>query len=144
MHEVTETIEIKRLPEGVHAFLTDPDNALLWQSNLIDFELIDSRYEKGSMLRGMNKVAGKKVEFVAEIAEHELGKHTLIRSTEAPVGFTLEYTFAPAALGTKMTYHMETEAFGGFFGKLADPLVVRMFSKDVRANLEKLKELLEA
>lgn len=32
----------------------------------------------------------------------------------------------------------------GFFGELTDPLVNRMYAKDVHSNLEKLKELLEA
>jgi hypothetical protein len=32
---------------------------------------------------------------------------------------------------------------GGFFGKLADPLVTRMYAKDVKSNLEKLKDLVE-
>lgn len=33
---------------------------------------------------------------------------------------------------------------GGFFGKLAAPMAVRMIQKDVRVSLEKLKELLKA
>ena len=32
----------------------------------------------------------------------------------------------------------------GFFGKLADPIVARMFSRDMRSNLEALRSLLEA
>ena len=43
-----------------------------------------------------------------------------------------------------MTWHQESETYGGFFGKLADPLVTRMYAKDVRSNLEKMKELVEA
>lgn len=31
----------------------------------------------------------------------------------------------------------------GFFGKLADPVVARMFSRDMRSNLHRLKEVLE-
>ncbi len=144
MHEVKETIFIKRLPEDVHLFVMDTDNAVLWQSNLVDYELLSEDYRKGSMLRGVNKVAGRKLEWEAEVAEHELGKHALIRSIKAPMAFKLEYVFAAIDDGTDMTYHMAVKEFGGFFGKLADPLVVRLYRKDVRSNLEKLKELLEA
>jgi uncharacterized membrane protein len=144
MHEVIESIFIKRPPTEVHEFLMDPDKAVLWQSNLIEFELLDDAYRKGSMLRGVNKVAGRKLEWEMEVAEHEAGVHALMRSTKAPMGFSLEYTFVPVDEGTRMTYHIESEPFGGFFGLLADPLVTRMFEKDVRSNLEKLKELLEA
>ncbi|NNC92170.1 MAG: hypothetical protein HKN80_06725 [Acidimicrobiia bacterium] len=144
MHEVKETIFINRLPEEVHLFLMDTDNALLWQSNLVEYELLSEDYRKGSMFRGVNKVAGRKIKWEAEVAEHELGAHALMRSTEAPMPFELEYVFAAIDDGTEMTYHMTVKEFGGFFGKLADPLVVRLYQKDVRSNLEKLKDLLEA
>lgn len=144
MHEIKETILIERAPEDVHQFLMEEDNAVLWQSNLVDFELLSDDYRKGSMLRGVNKVAGRKIDWEAEVAEHEFGKSALMRSTKAPMGFELEYLFAPVDGGTEMTYHMTVQEFGGFFGKLADPLVVRLYGKDVRSNLEKLKELLEA
>jgi hypothetical protein len=144
MHEVKETIFIERIPEDVHLFLTDTDNALLWQSNLVDYELLSEEYRKGSMLRGVNKVAGRRLEWAAEVVEHELGERAVIRSTKAPMDFELEYRFAPVDSGTEMTYLMSVKEFGGFFGKLADPLVVRLYGKDVRSNLEKLKELLEA
>lgn len=42
-----------------------------------------------------------------------------------------------------MTWHQESETFRGFFGMLADPLVTRIYAKDVRSNLEKLTELLD-
>ena len=144
MHEVKETIYIKRTPEDVHRFMMDTDNGLLWQSNLIEFELLGEEYAKGSRLRGVSKVAGRKLAWEVEIAEHEVGTHGLMRSTDAPMEFTIEYTFAPVDDGTNMTFHQTVAELGGFFGKLADPLVVRLYQKDVRSNLEKLKELLEA
>jgi carbon monoxide dehydrogenase subunit G len=144
MHEVIESIYIKRSPEDVHAFLMDSDNVTLWQSNVVDYELLDDEYRKGSKFRGTNKVAGRKLDWEMEVAEHEFGAHALMRSTKAPMDFTLEYTFIPVDDGTRMTYHMVAESLGGFFGKLADPLVTRMYQKDVRSNLEVLKELLEA
>jgi hypothetical protein len=58
--------------------------------------------------------------------------------------FELEYVITPVDDGTEMTYHMTVKEFAGFFGKLADPLVVRLYRKDVRSNLGKLKDLLEA
>lgn len=55
-----------------------------------------------------------------------------------------ETRFEDANGGTRFTFHQEAEIPGGFFGKLADPLAARLFAKDIRSNLEKLKELLEA
>jgi uncharacterized protein YndB with AHSA1/START domain len=144
MPEVTESIFIARSPEDVHTFLMTTENVTLWQTNLIEYALLDDELRKGSTFRGVSKVAGRKVPFVMEVAELEVGKHSLMRTTEAPMQFSLEYTFTPQEGGTLFTYHLDAAPFGGFFGKLADPLVTRMFSKDVRSNLEQLKELLEA
>lgn len=144
MPQVKESIFINRVPEDVHTFLRSEHNALLWQSNLVEFELLDDEYRKGAHLRGMSRVAGRTLEWIVEIAELEFGHRSLMRTTEAQVPFVLEYLFAPQDGGTLFTWHMEVESLGGFFGKLADPLVVRMFTKSVKANLETLKELLEA
>jgi hypothetical protein len=144
MPEVTESIIIARSPEEVHAFLMTTENVTLWQSNLVEYTLLDDEFRKGSTFRGVTKVAGRRVPFVMEVAELEAGRHSLMRSTEAPMEFSLEYAFKPHESGTLFTWHMEAAPFGGFFGKLADPLVTRMFAKDVRSNLEQLKELLEA
>lgn len=58
--------------------------------------------------------------------------------------FTIEYIIEPVDNGTNMTFHQTAGELGGFFGKLADPLVVRLYQRDVWSNLEKLKELLES
>jgi hypothetical protein len=40
--------------------------------------------------------------------------------------------------------HQEVAPFGGFFGKLADPLIIRMCSRDIKGNLETLRDVLES
>lgn len=144
MLEVTESIHIDRTPDNVHAFLMSEENALLWQSNLVRYELLDEEYRKGARFRGASRVAGRTVEWVVEIAELEKGHRSLMRTVEAQIPFELEYLFAAEDGGTRFTWHMESESLGGFFGRLADPLVMRMFTKSVKANMETLKELLES
>jgi len=46
--------------------------------------------------------------------------------------------------GTRISIRQEVAPCGGFFGKLADPLVTRMYSRDVRGNLVTLKDVLES
>jgi hypothetical protein len=144
MHEVKETIFIDRTPEDVHRFTMDADNALLWQSNLVEYELSDEKLGKGTISRGVTKVAGRKIEFEMEVAEHEFGQHDLWRTIKAPMDLTLEFTYEPTGDGTTMTYHLMVDSLGGLFGKLADPLVTRMYQRDTLSNLAKLKDLLEA
>ena len=51
-------------------------------------------------------------------------------------------TFTDEGSGTKVTWLQESESLGGVF-KFADGLVMKMYSQDVRSNLEKAKTLLE-
>ena len=44
--------------------------------------------------------------------------------------------------GTKVTWHQEMESLKGLF-KFADPIVLKMYARDVRSNLEKVKTILE-
>lgn len=58
--------------------------------------------------------------------------------------WTLETRFEDAGEGrTRVTFHQEIGELGGFFGKLGDNLVTRMYQRDVRSNLDEAKELLE-
>ena len=142
---VEESVVINRPRDQVFAFATDPANALLWNSNLIEFErLTPGPLQKGTQDRGAVRVAGQRLDWTAEVIEFEEGRRVASRSTEAPMPFEIEATYEDVGDGTKVTWHQESDTFGGFFGKLADPLVTRMYAKDLRSNLENLKELLEA
>ena len=45
--------------------------------------------------------------------------------------------------GTLFTYRVDTESgLGGVFGKLADPLVTKAYSRMMRASLDNLADLL--
>jgi uncharacterized membrane protein len=145
MPVIDESIVIDRGRSEVFAFATDPENVPLFNSNMISFEqLTEGPIGKGTRDRGSVRVAGKTIEWTTEVTEFEHDRHLMSRSVESPVGFELDIRYEDADGGTKVTWHQESETYGGFFGKLADPLVTRMYAKDVRSNLEKLKELVEA
>lgn len=145
MPVIDESIVIDRGRSEVFAFATDPDNVPLFNSNMISFEqLTEGPVGKGTRNRGSVRVVGKTIEWVTEVTEFEPDRRYVSRSVESPVGFELDIKYEDANGGTKVTWHQESDTYGGFFGKLADPLVTRMYGKDVRSNLEKLKELIEA
>ena len=145
MPVVDESIVIDRGRREVFAFATDPENVPLFNSNMISFEqLTDGPVGKGTRNHGMVRVAGRTIEWTTEVTEFEQDRRLMSKSIESPVPFGLDITYEDANGGTKVTWHQESETYGGFFGKLADPLVTRMYAKDVRSNLEKMKELVEA
>ena len=45
--------------------------------------------------------------------------------------------------GTLLEWLTETDPLGGFFGKLAEPAVVGMYRRELKADLERLKRLIE-
>lgn len=142
---VEETILINRPRDEVFAFAVAPENVPLYSSNLVDYEKTsDGPVGKGAMYRGVTKVAGKSVNWTAETTEFEEGRRWVNRSIESPMAWSIEARYEEDDGATLVHFRQETDSFGGFFGKLADPLVVRMYAKDVRSNLEKMKELLEA
>ena len=145
MPVVDESIVIDRGRSEVFAFATDPVNVPLFNSNMISFEqLTEGPVGKGTRNHGMVRVVGRTIEWTTEVTEFEQDRRVISKSVESPVGFGLEITYEDANGGTKVRWHQDSETYGGFFGKLADPLVTRMYAKDVRSNLEKLKELVEA
>lgn len=145
MPVVDESIVIDRGRREVFEFATDPENVPLYSSNMISFEqLTEGPVGEGTRNHGKVRVAGRTIEWTTEVTEFEQDRRFSSRSVESAVGFELDVTYEDADGGTKVTWHQESETYGGFFGKLADPLVTRMYAKDVRSNLEKLKELVEA
>jgi uncharacterized membrane protein len=145
MPVIDESIVIDRGRSEVFAFATDPVNVPLFNSNMISFEqLTEGPVGRGTRNHGMVRVAGRTIEWTTEVTEFEQDRRVMSRSVESPVVFGLDIKYEDANGGTKVTWHQDSETYGGFFGKLADPLVTRMYAKDVRSNLEKLKELVEA
>ena len=77
---------------------------------------------------------------VIDVAAKALEGHAL----EDRVALESGSFFEEVPDGTRVTMHQDMDPFAGFFGKLADPLVTRMYSRDVKGNLEKLKDILES
>ena len=145
MPVVEETILINCPRDEVFAFASNPDNIPLYSSNLVEFEKTsDGPVGKGTTYRGITRVAGKSVAWTSEMAEFEEGTKTVNRSVESPMAWQIEARYEDDDGATLVHWRQETDSYGGFFGKLADPLVTRMYAKDVRSNLENMKELLEA
>lgn len=141
-----ESIVIDRPRQDVWDFASDPDNQTVWQSNLVRFELVDAeRPAVGAKTRGANRVAGKSIEWTAEYTEWDPPRQAAFRSIDAPIEFEGRITAEDVGnQATRVTWRIDAGAFEGFFGKLTDPIVNRMYARDVRASLENLKEVLES
>lgn len=143
MPTVKESTRIDRPADEVFAYATDPGHQTLIASNMVEFELDRDQMEKGARASGATRVAGKRVEWTSEVTEYDEGRRVAMRSVDAPMEFHITWTYEPDGDGTQVTFEQEVAEIGGFFGRIADPVVTKMYSRDVRSNLETLKILLE-
>lgn len=142
MPHIEESINISRPLSEVFEFATNPANQTVFATNLLSYELLGP-LTKGAVAQGVTRVAGKKVEWTAEITEFEQDRRMDIRSLKSPMSWTITWLFTPSGDGTEVRFVQDVPEIGGFFGRLADPIVTKMYSRDVRGNLEHLKLLLE-
>lgn len=144
MPEFHSTTTIARSREEVFTYLVDPEAQTVWQSGLQEFDADWTDEPKvGERARGTVKVAGKKVHWEAEVTEVTRPDRIAFRSVESPFPFEISYTLVDSGGSTEVRHDGSTEALGGFFGKLADPLVALMYQRDMNSNLANLKAIME-
>jgi uncharacterized membrane protein len=142
---IDESITIDRPAQDVWEFVRDPTNQTLWQSSLIEFEADwEDRAKVGDHARGVTKVAGKKIAWESEVTQVDPAKSFAFKTVDGPFPMEFRYTYEPEDGGTRFRIRGETPGTGGFFGKLGDGMVARMYARNVRSDLENLKALLEA
>lgn len=146
MLSMQESIVIDRPRRQVWDYATDPTSRTLWMTNVIEYVAErDGQPEPGDRARVVTKLAGRRIESADRITEATPGESYAFESVEGPFDYAFTFRFEDADEGgTRLTIRGESPGFGGVFGKLGDPLVVRLFSRDVRGNLENLKTLIES
>ncbi len=144
MLTMEESIVIHRPRKEVYEYAVAPDRQPEWLGNLIEYEAErDGPPEVGDRNRAVARMAGRSFTSTQEITEAVPGEKLAFRSDDGPFEYRFEWRFEDDGDGTRLTIHGEGPGFAGWFGRLSDPLVVKLFSRDMRSNLENLKALLE-
>jgi uncharacterized protein YndB with AHSA1/START domain len=141
---IEESVEIDRPPEEVFAYVADPEHLPEW-SGIVQEVLKEEQGQPqvGDRFTTAAKFLGRRFETPMEVVAHEPPRRHSDRSTGGP--FEQEYTFILEETeggGTRLTQVAEGEP-GGFF-KLVGPLLEMAGRRQFRADLENLKDLLEA
>ncbi len=140
---VEESIEIDRPVVEVYAYVTDPENLPEWSSLAIEVKDTPEALGEGDRFTTVGKILGRRFETPFVRIGIEPNRRYTDRAAGGPVpDQAWTYTFEEEPAGTRLTRTVEGEP-GGFF-KLADPLIERALKRQVRADLETLKDLLEA
>ena len=142
MLSVEEHVVIGRPRQEVYDFFTDPDTVTLYAANVIEYELTSgSAREVGRTGKSTVRLMGVKLDFEDTVVEMKEGSRYKVEY-RGRFPTTATVTFSDEGPGTRVTWLQEAKSLGGVF-KFADGLVVTMYGKDVRANLDRAKTLLE-
>ena len=140
---VEESVEIDRPPEEVFEYVANPENLPEWAGTVIETRKdTPGPLLEGSTVTFVGKFLGRKIESPFKVTAHEFPRRHSHKSTGGPLPTEWTLTFEEVAGGTRYTQVAEGEP-GGFFG-LVGPLLERVGRRQLRTDLENLKDLLEA
>jgi hypothetical protein len=126
---IEESVEINRPVEEVYEYVANPENLQEWAGTVIETRKdTPGPLLEGSTFTSVAKFLGRRVESPFEVTAHEFPRHHSHKSTGGP----LPTRYMQVAEGKP----------GGFFG-LIGLLLERVGRRQLRTDLENLKDLLE-
>lgn len=91
------------------------------------------------------RLAGRRAEFIDEVTAYEPGRRIAHRTVEGPIPLNTACICEPAVDGSRTTVVGATERLpGGPLGRIAAPLVRVMIRRSFKADLARLKTILES
>jgi carbon monoxide dehydrogenase subunit G len=135
-------VEIARPPEDVYAYLADPTHLRDWQADVE--EVRDSPggpLPVGATFTEVRSFMGKRAVSTLEVIAAEPGRELSLETVEGPVHVVVRHLLEPARDGTRL--RLEADADLGKLAGLGGPLVRRAAERRARADVARLKELLE-
>ena len=144
MITVEKSIVIDRPAEDVFAYVSDHTNAPRWQRGLIEVRrATDGPIGVGTRHTLVRTFMGRRMEASNEFTQYEPNK--LVGFKIASDGATAQAWYVVEPEGTdraRLTSRIEMQPSGLF--RLAQPLIAASLRREVEANLDDLKVLLEA
>ena len=140
--DVTAEAHIARLPEEVAAFAMEAENDTSWIGGISRARrLTPGPTAVGTRVERVASFMRKRIEYVMEVAELEPGRRIVLRSIKSPFPMTVTYSFQPSEAGTRASVRVQGDATG--FYKLAGGLMAPAVRKNINADVNRLKALLE-
>lgn len=140
------TIVIDRPPPEVFPWLTEPYRLTRWVGNLeSSTPLTGDSAVRGAKSREIVLVNRKRYAFITEITEIKRDTLLAVQITSEPKGFTVNaiYELSPAGPGTRLHYAGQAD-YAGVFSRVMEPLVTPKTQMKVKADMKRLKDLIEA
>jgi hypothetical protein len=141
--DVTAEVVVRRDRDEVAAFMTDPANDIRWIGGLREAELLgEPPPAVGSRVARVASFMGRKVEYVNEIVALDPGAKLEMKSVVAPFPMHITYTFEDAGDGATRVRNRVRGGEGRVFS-ISSPLMAPLVKRNVRRDLERLRDVLE-
>ncbi len=135
------SIHIDRPVAEVFEYLADPTKLPEWSPMFDEAKPSETPIRVGTKVQTRAKFLGRKLESSYEVIEYEPNKR-FVTKTDRPFPLERADTYESEGGGTRVVIVAEAEP-GGFF-RLGEPILARIMKKQGQAQLDTVKELLEA
>jgi carbon monoxide dehydrogenase subunit G len=141
--QVVASINIRRTPEEVFAYLSNFENNPKWQSGMISARFTSSEpLQVGSTYSQEARFLGRPVISEFEVVEYVPERKIKITSTSGTFPITVTRLVEPDGEGgSRVSAVVEGDASGVY--RLAEPMLKLMVQRSVRGDYERLKSVLE-
>lgn len=143
--EFEHSVLIDRPVADVYAFVSDVGNAPRWMPWADEARVLEGPDPSG-VAEGQRRLLvqtdfGIRSETVVEATDVQPGERYAFETVEGPVDFRGTYRFEPVGDGTRLTRSYRVELSG--FARLLEPVVARRMERRWRADLERIREIME-
>ena len=142
MAKVETNIVVNRSVGEVFQFIHINENALQWQSGLLETRIDNDVTGVGREWTDVVQFLGRRLEVPFRVTDWQPDRKIAFQSTGGPIPMQGSYAFDPSGDGTQVTFVLTGEP-GGFF-KLAEPVLTQILQRQWQTNLANLKDVLEA
>lgn len=144
---VEESAIIRRPAEVVFTFLENRANDKAWMASVMCSEWLESGGKPclGRRGRMVIRILGRRIKFLDEVTDYVPGRRIAHRTVEGPLSLNTACICEPAEHGCRATVVGKLDRTPGrWVGRLAAPFVGRIIQHGFKADLARLKALLEA
>jgi uncharacterized protein YndB with AHSA1/START domain len=141
MPEASGTVDIRRPPADVFAFLADGENNRRWRTGVLDIRHKSGQGQGAIYEQGVKGPFGRRVPADYEVTAYEPDRRLAFRAIAGPVRPEGSYELTPLnGGGTRVTFALRASPSG--LAKLLGPMVAKTMRSEV-AQLDRLRAVLE-
>ena len=134
---------IRRPPAEVARYAMAPENEPVWISGITHSKLLtDPPVRVGTQVERVAGFLGKRIEYVLGVVEHEPARRIVMETVRGPFPMRVTYAFEDEGGDTRARLRVQGET-GGFYSRLADPLMGGQVRRSLTKDLTNLKRLTE-